>query len=236
MPERRPLQAPVSYRIVPRVLGQGHRSCAAAVHAARVSLASVSDNPVYIPPDAGHPHGQVLSNGGYHNGMAYPALDALAATWADLAQLAERHAVGILNDAEAWAPAERGADAPYQLSVVPMALVGYSEQARRAAQRTFLPASSGGFAQDDVAAPTFVAWEAATRAGEALDANLATLAVVACEALRRSGRPAPPPIRGLADQVMSAVAPVDDQRPLAHDLEQVARAFTARVLSAEEAS
>jgi histidine ammonia-lyase len=236
MPERRPLQAPVSYRIVPRVLGQGHRASAAAAHAARVSLSSVSDNPVYVPPDAGHPHGQVLSNGGYHNGMAYPALDGLAAAWADLAQLAERHAVGILNDAGAWAPSERGASTPYQLSVVPMALVGYSEQARRAAQRTFLPASSGGFAQDDVAAPTFVAWEAATRAGEALDANLAVLAVVACEALRRSGRPAPPPVHALAAQVLSAVAPIDDGRPLARDLEQVAGAFTARVLSPEDAS
>ena len=229
--ERRPLQAPVSYRIVPRVLGQGHRACAAAERAAVVSLASVSDNPVYVPPDAQHPQGQVLSNGGYHNAMAYPALDGLAAAWADLAQLAERHAVGILGAAEAWAPAPRGGDVDAQLSVAPMALVGYSEGARRAAQRTFLPPSAGGFLQDDVAAPTFVAWEAATRAGEALDANLAILAVVACEALRRSGRPAPPPLAGLASEVMSAVPPIHDQRPLAHDFDTVARAFTARVLS-----
>jgi histidine ammonia-lyase len=235
-PERRPMQAPVSYRIVPRVLAQGHRACAAAGHAARVSLASVSDNPVYVPPDERHPHGQVLSNGGYHNGMAYPALDALAGTWADLAQLAERHAVGILNDAQTWAPAERGGDTHHLLMVVPMALVGYSEQARRSAQRTFLPPSSGGLSQDDVAAPTFVAWEAATRAGEALDANLAILAVIACEALRRSGRHAPPPLRERASQVMSAVPPIDEERPLARDLEQVASAFTARVLSPDAAT
>lgn len=144
---------------MPRALGHGHRACTAAAHAAGVSLASVSDNPVYVPPGAGHPHGQVLSNGGYHNGIAYPALDGLA-----------------------------------------------------------------------------VAWEAATNAGEALDANLAILAVVACEALRRAGRPAPPPVRELASQVMSAVAPIDHERPLARDLEQVARAFTARVLSADAAT
>jgi histidine ammonia-lyase len=234
--ERRPLQGPVSFRIVPRVLGQGHRACAAAEHAAVVSLAAVSDNPVYVPPDAEHPLGQVLSNGGYHNAMAYPALDGLAAAWADLAQLAERHAVVLLGDPAAWAPAERGSDADAQLSVAPMALVGHSEAARRAAQRTFLPPSSGGFVQDDVAAPTFTAWEAATRAGEALDANLAILAVVACEALRRSGRDAPPPLRGLASQVLTAVAPIDDRRSLAHDLDAVARAFTARVLSAERSA
>ncbi|RUX49418.1 histidine ammonia-lyase, partial [Mesorhizobium sp. M7A.F.Ca.US.014.04.1.1] len=48
---RRNYQAPVSYRIVPRVLGQAHRALATAERAANVSLASISDNPVYIPPD-----------------------------------------------------------------------------------------------------------------------------------------------------------------------------------------
>ena len=44
-------QAPVSYRILPRVLGQAHRAVGAIEHAASVSLRSVTDNPVYIPPD-----------------------------------------------------------------------------------------------------------------------------------------------------------------------------------------
>ena len=60
------------------MLGQAHRACAAAEHAASVSLASVSDNPVYLPPDEHNVEARVLSNGGYHNGMAYPALDDLA--------------------------------------------------------------------------------------------------------------------------------------------------------------
>src|SRR3984957_509322 len=47
---RRNYQAPVSYRIVPRVVGQAFRSVAAAERAATISLASASDNPVVIPP------------------------------------------------------------------------------------------------------------------------------------------------------------------------------------------
>ena len=54
---RRNYQAPVSYRIVPRILGHAHRALAAAERAATVSLASISDNPVYIPPDEEHPSG-----------------------------------------------------------------------------------------------------------------------------------------------------------------------------------
>jgi len=60
---RRHYQAPVSYRIVPRVLGHAYRAVAAAEHAATVSLASISDNPVYLPPDANHPHGRCISTG-----------------------------------------------------------------------------------------------------------------------------------------------------------------------------
>jgi histidine ammonia-lyase len=230
--ERRPLQAPVSYRILPRVLGQAQRACAQAEHAAGVSLASVSDNPVFVPPDERHPHGQVLSNGGYHNGVAYPALDGLAAAWADLAQIAERHAISLLRDALAWQPAALG-EADHQLTLTPMALVGYAEQARRAAQRTFLPASAAGSSQDDVAPPPFAAWEAATRAGELLDASLATLAVIACEALRRSGRPAPPPLQELASEVISAVTPMSNERLLSADVHALSRSFTERVLSPE---
>ena len=230
---RRPLQAPVSFRILPRVLGQAHRACAAAEHAASVSLASVSDNPVYLPPDEHNVEARVLSNGGYHNGMAYPALDDLAASWADLAQLAERHAITILRDPLAWAPASIGEDEDYQLILGPMALVGYAEQARRAAQRSFLPAGTAGSSQDDVAPPTFAAWESATRAGELLDASLATLAVIACEALRRSGRAAPPALRELASQVLSAVTPMSKERSLARDTQVLSASFTARVLSPE---
>src|SRR5262249_49651316 len=75
---RRNYQAPVSYRILPRVLGHAHRALARAREAATISLASVSDNPVYVPPDKAHPYGRCFSTGGYHNAMVAPALDDLA--------------------------------------------------------------------------------------------------------------------------------------------------------------
>jgi hypothetical protein len=95
--ERRPYQAPVSYRILPRLIGQLRRAIAQAEGIAESSLQSVTDNPVFLAPDEGHPLGRVCSNGGFHNARAYPALDNLAAACADLCALAERHTTKLLD-------------------------------------------------------------------------------------------------------------------------------------------
>src|SRR5690349_12262512 len=49
---RRPYQAPVSYRILPRLLGQFHRALATAEDVAATALSAVTDNPVFLPADA----------------------------------------------------------------------------------------------------------------------------------------------------------------------------------------
>lgn len=51
-------QAPVSFRIVPRLLGEARRAVTEAERSAAVALRSVSVNPVYFPPDRGHPQGR----------------------------------------------------------------------------------------------------------------------------------------------------------------------------------
>lgn len=91
--------APASYRVLGRVLGQAHRAVTGAEDAARVSLRSVTDNPVYVPPGEGHPLGRAFSTGGFHNAMVYPALNALAASWADLTLLAQRHVTALCTAA-----------------------------------------------------------------------------------------------------------------------------------------
>jgi histidine ammonia-lyase len=54
---------------------------------------------VYVPADDEHPLGRVWSTGGYHNGQAHPALDRLAANWANLCHLAERHGERLVHEA-----------------------------------------------------------------------------------------------------------------------------------------
>ena len=142
-------------------LGQAERALGAVGHAARVSLRSVTDNPVYLLPDDDHPLGRAVSTGGYHNAMTYPALNDLAAAWAELVVVADRH-VRTLRRHSGLQPE---ADDPAA------ALPGLVMEARAAAVATLLPAAVND-PQDDVSAPALSAWRRAGRAGELLDAAL----------------------------------------------------------------
>jgi len=237
---RRPYQAPVSFRILPRLLGRMRRAIRQAEEAAETSLAAVTDNPVYLPPSEAHPDGRVVSNGGFHNTMASPAMDALASAGADLCTLAERHAAKILHGPVSHLP-DQLLDAPDDsryMGSLPMAQVGFAESARRAAQPTLLPGSeSGGFGQNDVAAPHFFAWRAQAEAGRMLEASLAALAMVASQALYVTDRAAPPALARRLEQVR-ACAPVLTAtiHPLGPDADRLTERFRAEILSCDRDS
>ena len=107
-------QAPVSFRILPRALGQARRTAAKAAEASEVSLRSISDNPVFVLPDVDHPDGRILSTGGYHDARAPAVLDSVAASAADLASLAQQVLFQLF-----YPPAGRGDE---RTSVPPLAL------------------------------------------------------------------------------------------------------------------
>src|SRR4051812_49412225 len=89
-PDRQAHQGAVSLRILPRVLGQARRAQAAAERAAEISLRSVTDNPVFVPPDVHPPPGTAISTGGYHHARAPAPMDAPATPWAHPCQPAPR--------------------------------------------------------------------------------------------------------------------------------------------------
>jgi histidine ammonia-lyase len=234
--ERRFHQAPVSYRIIPRVLGQVHRAVAAAEKAATVSLRSVTSDVIYVSDEAGHPAGRAVRSGGYLNGMAYPALNALSAAWADLALVAERQ-VTALNTAETSglpvnlvAPGASG-NGTYAYG---WAANGYVEEARAAATPALLP----GVVEDplaDVLSPTFGACRRERRAAECLDGVLAVLAIVSSQALSVTSRDAPQPLRPLLSFVRSVFPPIDGtgERDLSADGGRLQQALGAAARSGE---
>jgi histidine ammonia-lyase len=189
--QRRSYQAPVSWRILPRVMGHFHRAVARAERGAAISLRSVSDNPVYIPPDPDHPFGRAISTGGYHNGMSYPAIDELAASWADLTQLCERQVERF------FAPMEQG-EIP-GLPIGYMVQSAWAEDARAAAQTTLM--GLGGLGQNDTPAPTAFAWAKAQRVADRFERALTVLAAVASEQLDQERRPAPPTLDAFLAEV-----------------------------------
>lgn len=243
--DRRSYQAPVSYRILPRILGRAHRSLRAAEQTAGDLLPAVTDNPVYLPPTDEFPDGRCFSTGGYHDSHAVPAMTALAADCADLCLIAERHASKLLDGTASGLPdkltrdPKRVAGGAAALSYAPMAIVGFLEAARAAATTTLLPGSEGGaFGQDDVASPVFPAWEKHETAGLALERSLAVLSAVASQALWVTSRPAPSALRRRLGQIRASVPPVDDVAPriLGHDCGRLAGAFAAETRDSERGS
>jgi histidine ammonia-lyase len=227
--ERRAYQAPVSYRILPRVLGQARRAVAAAAAVAEISLPAVSDNPAYLLPDARHPNGRVFSNGGYHNAKAYPALDDLAAVCADLCAIADRHVSKLCDSRYSLLPDQLRVGDGY-VGILGFVQVGYAEQARRAAQRTFLPGSEdGGFGQNDVSPPTFPAWRAQEEAGQCLEACLAIVSAIASQAFYVTERAAPPALAPLLAAIREDFPPVTGARTYVDELTALTARFHARV-------
>ena len=221
-----PHQAAVSLRILPRVLGAARYAQAQSEETARISLASVTDNPVYLLPTQERPLGGVYSTGGYHNARAAPAIDALAFSHTDLCQLAERLTdhlfqhpdVGPLLNRDEWT-----------IKPLHMAVNGWAEEARATAQPTLI--SLGGFGQNDVPALSFLAWQKFSSIARCLDAALAGLAVVASQALHMQKRLPPEPLQALITQVRATVAPIDSPRPLGVECQNLTEVFTAQALA-----
>jgi histidine ammonia-lyase len=229
--ERQTHQASVSFRILPRVLGRVRGAQAQAEEAAAVSLRSVTDNPVFVPPDESRPLGAVFSTGGYHNARASAAIDDLGSAWADLCQLAQRITDKLLQH-----PLTAPLLARDEWTMKPLHMVqtGWAEEARVHAGATLL--SLGGFGQNDVPAMSFLAWRKADAVGRCLDAALAVLAALGAQALHGAGQSAPPALAGLVDQVREAFPPVEHVRPLGPDAEALAAAFRRRVFAGRVAA
>ena len=218
--ERRGHQGPVGYRILPRVLGQAERAVKAAAEAATVSLRAVSDNPVYMPPSDGFPDGRVLSTGGYHNATAPAALHQLAVCWADLCQLAERHVERLV-----FAPTADMSDSEEVFRLLMMVSVGYSEEARAAAQTVVLP--RGGPGQNDVTSPSFLAASHERSAGDSLTAALAVLAAAACGRLRQYQPPSL--LAAVYEACRAGAAALSEGRAVGRELDALAVQFRERL-------
>ena len=237
---RRPFQAPVSYRIVPRVLGQAQRAAASLEEVALAALRSSGANPTFLPPE-GRRRARSASTGFFHDAQVPQALDQIAASWVDLSTLAHRHAVKLHRGTVSHLPDRllpegrdlwSGASTTY-LEFVPN---DFLEEMRRLAQPTLLSAAEPGASlQDDISSTAFPAWRAESRVALLHDRVMAVLAAVASQALHLRARPVPRGLRRFLEGVRTIFPPVTERRRLGGDCERLARAF-ARCCDEGEAS
>jgi len=218
---RRTYQAPVSWRVVPRVLGQARRAVTSLEDVASTSLRAVTDNPIYVLPDSKHPHGRVIHNGGFHNGSAYVAMNGLCEAWADIATLTGFHLKGLAN------PEVTGLESGLRLDEeengLAYTLGGVQRSFSRKARALAAPALLGGEldsdSQTDVTVPTFDAFDKELQASVALDTCLALLAVFASQVLAVAKREPVPPVHGI--------------RPVATEMGAVISLFDGAVLGGD---
>ncbi|HEV8563664.1 MAG TPA: aromatic amino acid lyase [Actinomycetota bacterium] len=232
--DRRPFQAPVSYRILPRLIGQAHRAIEALEEIATIALRADNSNPTYLLPTDEHPSGRALSNGGFHHASATPALDAVGASWANLGILAHHFAVtmhrgdiSLLPD-RLFAEGEdvvSGRSTSY-LEYVPSGAV---DEMRRLAHATLLPLGVGASQQDDIGITTPEAFLTERRIGECFDLTLAVLAVVASQALHVTGRAGPPALRGFLGSIRTAFPPVKTPRRIGVECAALTETFSAAI-------
>lgn len=239
----RPYHAPVSYRVIPSILGQAHWAIGQAEQMAEGYLSAITHNPIYFASDGNNPNGFCMGAGGFQNSMTAPILNALSVTWADLCLLCERLCAGLLNGRVSGYPdfllSGRGpgeSDGHGAVGYLPMAIVGFLEEARVAAQPTFIPACDASiFGQDDVASPALLAWPKEAKAGRCLDRSLAVLAVAASQALHVTERTeVAPKLRELLRLVRGIVPPVVEDRVLGGELRALSDRFAARIYDADE--
>jgi histidine ammonia-lyase len=222
--ERAGYQAPVSFRILPRILGAAERALADAQRGASSSLSSVTDNPVFLMPSPAHPSGRVFSTGGYHNGAAPQMLHALTVVYADLCRLVERHVEAL------WmGPGKLQSHAVEEfLSLLLMVTTGWSEEAAAAAQPAFMPRSGPG--QNDAGAPAFLAWRRNEVAGRALDSCLSLLLATATQLFLTGGRLPAPPLRARLEHA-AELCPVASH-PYGAGISQLAASLSDEIYAA----
>jgi histidine ammonia-lyase len=203
----------VSFRILPRVLGNAHRVVAQGRAAAETALQAVSDNPTFLFDDDAAV--DIVSTGGFHSGTAAPAIDALTLTLADLTQIAQ-HELHRLQTSRRALPRFDSTN----LGILQMAAAGYAEEARGACVPTLL--GLGGWGQNDAPSPAFIAYNRFDRVQGFVLGSLACLAAIAGQSFAQTGRAAPPALAPLLDTVLELCPPITARRSLGPDLAALA--------------
>lgn len=234
---RRSYQAPISWRILTRMLGQLFRVVDEVEGAAIELLSTVNDNPVFLGPEEAPPLGRCIATGGFHVPRAYHAMNWQAQLWADLAPLAarqveqlHRHSVTGLPE-RLWVGEKR-----FSTAFLGMTANDLAARAQAAAQPALIPLYGGNDGQTDTVMPLFRAFEREMETARWLDLVLAILAASASQALAVAKRQPAPPLGPFLTAVRERFPPVEDARDLGADVERLADAFDDWILEGQTAA
>ena len=210
----------MSFRIIPRVVGNALRVLDEAQRAARTSLGAVSDNPTLLFD--GDELVDIVSTGGFHNGTAAPVIDSLSATVADLAALA-LHQLHRLQESREALPRFDATN----LGILQMAANGYAEEARAACAPSLI--GLGGRGQNDVPSPSFIAFNRYERVHGFAAGALACLACIAAQSFAQTGHPVSSSLAQTRESILALSPPLAERRSLGPELAALTELLTAGI-------
>jgi len=215
-------QAPVSLRVVPQVHGAVRDVLDAAEHQLEREVRAVTDSPVYLAADGSEPEG-FYPSGNFHAQAVAFSLDALAVAFAQLANLAEKRLHRLL-DARFSGLAEQLAVEPGRQTgalVLHKAVVALCAENRLLAAPASVAAFDTSAGQEDVQAFALLAADKLRRLLANVELTLAYELVALRQAQHLAARRLPPLLEHAAGLLAELVPPIEEDRPLAPDIERV---------------
>lgn len=216
-PER--VQDAYSLRCMPQVHGAALGAAESAASTLQIESNSVTDNPLVMPD------GRLVSCGNFHGQPVAFALDWLAMAAADLASISERRMNRLVNPRLSGLPAflvrDGGLRSGYMIAqTAAAALVNETRMLAMPSSTDSIPTSADQ--EDHVSMGAWGGWKA-RMAVENLRRVLAMELMCACEAVELQSPAAPAPLLQQAcDWLRERVAPLNEDRSLAGDVERVA--------------
>ena len=231
---RRPFQAPVSYRILPRLLGQALRASQRLSTTSEESLQSMVSNPIFFPRGSGSKV-EAISTGGYHNSLLPQALDGMAMSWVDLAEVARRHIIKLHKGPVSHLPDRLVRDGDTfrtgrTTSYIEFVAADFIDEMRRWAEPSLLSAGEPGASeQDDINAMGYIACRNEARVAVLFDRVMALLAGVSSHALDVCSRAVPTNLDEFAQEIRRDFPPVSKKRELGKSAEKLTNRLTAAI-------
>lgn len=207
------LQAPVSFRVIPQVLAHVERTIARFTSDVERALGSVSDSPAFM-------EGKFVSTGGFHEVELAAGLDACASALIRAAELSAQRIHRLLDGRFSGLPDQLTPDPGLHagLILVHKRVVGVVNELRRLSMPASIGLSDTSLGQEDAMTFAFEAAEKLRRVESLVRDVTACELLVVRQAWALRDEPIPTGLREVAQPIIEAVDPVNEDRPLGSDV------------------
>ncbi|MGH3088368.1 MAG: aromatic amino acid lyase, partial [Rubrobacteraceae bacterium] len=205
------LQAPVSFRVVPQVLAHVERTVSRFTGDIERALGAVSDSPAFVD-------GGFVSTGGFHEVELAAGMDTCAAALIRAAELSAQRIHRLLDSRFSGLPDQLTHTRGAGLIVVHKRAVGVLNELRRLSAPASIGLADTSLGQEDAMTFAFEAAEKLRRVESLVRDITACELLVARQAWALRDGQVPEGLREVAQPVMDAVDPVNEDRPLGPDI------------------